>query len=245
MLEIYHSIADRLLNPKLPTLVNTDGDLLAFCRVTYEVPSPRAAFEALRHLSLGHTDAELLADASFDQAGELVSVELTWLKAGNARMDWKMTSLGNIKIEGRRLIAEVNSERRARRFRKIAEHALPPAGCRHLSTVVESAEVALESYVREHPDGPPNEDDLSHNPEVQALLRETLLKHYRSWLDLKIPSLNGKTPREAVKTADGREMVEALVLELERRKVGPAGLSKEIAAELRATLGLGQERLNL
>jgi len=243
VLEIYHSTAERLLNPKMPKLANTDGDPLAFCRVTYEIPSPRAAFESLRHLSLGHTEAELLEDATFDAAHELLSVELPWVKTANARMAWKNTSQGSIKIEGPRLITQVNSEQRAKKFRKIADKTLP-AGSRYLSTIMESIEAALEDYQREHPEGSVK-DDLNDQPEVQALLRQTLMDYYRSWLDITIPSLNGQTPKQAVKTNDGREMVEALLLDLERREVGPAGLSREIAAELRATLGLGQQTFQL
>lgn len=243
ILEIYQSIAERLLNPKMPKLANTDGDPLAFCRVSYEIPSPRGAFESLRHLSLGHTEAELLENATFDNANELLSVELPWLKAANARMVWKNTNLGSIKIEGPHLIAEVNSERRAQRFRKIADKALP-AGSRYVSTVMESVDVALDAYQREHPGGSVK-DDLNNQPEVQALLRQTLTDYYRSWLEMTIPSLNGKTPKQAMRTKDGREMVEALLLDMERREVGPAGLSREIVSQLRATLGLGQQTLQL
>ncbi|PZR88957.1 MAG: hypothetical protein DLM67_19580 [Candidatus Nephthysia bennettiae] len=238
LLETYHSTAERLLNPKMPTLANTDGDPLTFCRVTYEIQSPRAAFEALLHLSRGHTKAELLADAIFDDVGELVSVELPWIKGGIARIAWKNTSLGRIKLDGTRLTAEVNSEQRARRFRRIADKVLP-AGSRHLTTVMESAEAKLEAYEREHPEGGPAKDDLNGSPEVQALLRRTVMDYYHDWVDMKIPALNGQTPRQAAKTEDGREMVEALLLDLERREVGQAGLSREIVAELRATLGLG------
>jgi hypothetical protein len=36
------------------------------------------------------------------------------------------------------------------------------------------------------------------------------------WVDRKIPALEGKSPREAVKSADGRESVEALLRDAER-----------------------------
>jgi len=74
MLQIYHDTADRLLNPSLPVLQNTDGDPLIFCRVTYEITSARAAFDALRHLSLDHAEADLLADATLDDDGDVVAV---------------------------------------------------------------------------------------------------------------------------------------------------------------------------
>lgn len=235
MLEVYHEIADRLLNPRLPELANTDGEPMVFCRVTYEIPSPRAAFDALQGLSLGHTEDDLLADAGIDAAGELQEVEIPWLKEGNAHFPWQNTGMGWIKIAGGRLVAEVNSEARAKQFRAIADKLLP-AGSRHVSTVLEPVEAALKAYREEG--SRRADEDLNERPEVQALIKEQLRAHYRAWPDMELPALNGKTPRQAVKTKDGREMVEALLLDFEQRSEGQSGLDEEILAELRSELGL-------
>jgi hypothetical protein len=40
-------------------------------------------------------------------------------------------------------------------------------------------------------------------------------EHYRGWLDEPIPALDGKTPREAVRTKRGRERVAELLREIE------------------------------
>jgi len=237
LLEIYHSTAERLLNPTRPVLQNTDGDPLVFCRITYEVPSARAAFDAIRHLCLKTSEVELLANARFDNRGELVAVEVPWLREGNAKLAWDNTILGHLRIEGQRLVAEVNSSERAKTFRAIA-HGLLPAGSRHLSTVVESVEAALEAARKVHSEEPA-EDDLNELPEARAARREYLRAHYRDWPDMKLPALNGRTPRQAMKTADGREMVVALLLDLERRRDGSFGVDDEILAELRASLGVG------
>jgi hypothetical protein len=236
MLEIYHSTTDRLLNPKPPVLANTDGDPLMLCRVTYQITSPRAAFDALRSLSLDQTADELLADATFDAAGQLAAVEIPWLKKGKANMAFQMISLGRIQIEGDRLVAELNSEERAKRFRKLADELLP-AGCRHLSTVLESVEAALEAHRRNRPAEALEEEDLNERPEVKALLAEHLTAHYQAWPKMKLPALDGKTPLQAMKSPEGREMVEALLLDMEQRSKAGPGLDREILAELRATLG--------
>ncbi len=238
MLEIYHSTAERLLNPKQPVLQNTDGDPLMFCRVTYEITSARAAFEALRHLAIDHSEADLLADATFETGGDLRTVEVPWVRKGKAKMTWQKTSLGRIQIEGKRLVAEVNSEQRGKQFRELAEELLP-AGCRHLSTVLEPVQAALEAYRREHPKADEDEDgeDLNNRPEVKALLAEHMRSHYRAWPKMKLPALKGMTPLQAMKTPEGREMVEALLLDLERKVGSGPGLDPEILAELRGTLG--------
>ncbi len=234
LLEVYHAIADRLLHPRKPDLENTDGDPFMFCRVTYEVPSAREAFDMLRHLSLDTSEAELLADAQFGPASELTSVTIPWLRKGNAKFPWDNTILGQIHIDGRRILVEVNSEKRAASFRAIADKLLP-AGSRYLSTVIESMEAALETYVEDRLAQAP-EDDQEQRPELEALRTEYLRDYYRAWPDMKVPALNGRTPRQAMRTRDGREMVEALLLDLERRGDTAGGVDQSIMAELRATL---------
>jgi hypothetical protein len=233
MLEIYHATADRLLNPKLPVLENTDGEPLMLCRVTYEITSARVAFEALRPLSLDESESDLLEDARFDDHGQLVAVEIPWLKKADVQMAWQTIGLGRILIEGDRLVAEVNSEERAKRFRELADQLLPD-GCRHLATVLESMEAALEAHRRD----PPAEaqEDLEESPEVKALLADHLRAHYRAWPKMKLPALDGKTPLEAMRTDEGREMVEALLLDLEQRSRTGRGVAPEIIAELRGRL---------
>jgi hypothetical protein len=60
-------------------------------------------------------------------------------------------------------------------------------------------------------------------------------------VDEKIPALGGKTPRQAVRSADGREGVEALLRSFERRAAQDQDMGEEI---LKAIEGVRQ-RLNL
>ncbi len=53
-------------------------------------------------------------------------------------------------------------------------------------------------------------------PEVQEQLKAIAQEHWKSWFDESIPALENKTPREAAKTKDGRERLEALLLQYER-----------------------------
>jgi hypothetical protein len=53
-------------------------------------------------------------------------------------------------------------------------------------------------------------------PEVREHLEEFLRKHWEGWAYQPIPALRGKTPSEAVSSADGREAVEALLRDAER-----------------------------
>jgi hypothetical protein len=62
-------------------------------------------------------------------------------------------------------------------------------------------------------------------------------------VDKNIPALGGKSPREAVKTADGRESVEALLKDAERglgRDAFTAEANRKDTQRVREMLGLIQ-----
>ena len=86
-------------------------------------------------------------------------------------------------------------------------------------------------------------DDLNAQPEVQAQINEHLREHYRTWLKQKIPALDHKTPLQAVKTKDGEEMVEALLVDIERsiKRMCP-NADSSIINELRTSLGLTKNK---
>ena len=244
MLGVYHDITDRLLNPAMPQLQNTDGDPLLPHRLVYEIESPRAAFDALRPLCLTMTEEVLLEEAGFDTKGELRNIEFSWQKKGNKKnKSWDNTILGHIKIDGYGMNIEVNSENRAQKIRVLVEKMLP--GARYKTTVIESLQAMLarageEGETASSRQRQKEQDELNSRPEVQAELAEYMRQHYSTWPDIELPALNGKTPLQAVKTRDGREMVEALLLEFERRgnhTIPP--LDPAIIAELRDKLGLG------
>ena len=64
-------------------------------------------------------------------------------------------------------------------------------------------------------------------------------RHYEGWLSERIPALGGKTPLQAVKTAAGREAVEALLRQIERdaARLRPP-MDPAIVRGLRERLGL-------
>ena len=88
----------------------------------------------------------------------------------------------------------------------------------------------------------PPEDDLRGTPEAEALIKAHLRAHYQAWPDMELPALNGKTPRQAMKAGDGRELVEALFLEFERKSSPNTGLDEEVLQELRSALAIGARR---
>ena len=221
--ELYFITRDQLLNPPVPKLCNTDGDPLLFHEITYEIESADDAFHALKSLAVGHTVEDLCRQARLDRSGVVRKIEFAWVKSGN-KMNPGLdnTILGNIRIDGRRLTVEVNSERRAKRIMGEIRKRLK-GGATHLETRAKSAAVALRKPPRGRPR--PTEKlrtgksgDLLQHPEVQARIRSMLEAHWQAWPEQPLPALGGKTPLDAVKDTDGREMVEALLIAAERNE---------------------------
>jgi hypothetical protein len=173
------------------------------------------------------------------------SVEFAWLRRGNRKMKtWENTILGNIRISEGRLVAEVNSAERARKLRKEIEDRLGLIGT-HESTVSQTLE-----GLREMPPPPKTAeaaasqakfDALMRDPKVQKRMQETMQKDVESWIYREIPALGGRTPIEAVRDPDGKEAVEALLLQWERndeKEISPNQVRGDISA-LRRLLNLG------
>jgi hypothetical protein len=238
--EIFLPALDRLLHPRLPELQNTDGDPLEMHTLVFDLDSPQDAFSALADLGAGFTEPVVERDGE----GGLLRAEITWSRAGNkVHEHWSNTSLGLLRIEGSRLTAEVNSARRAAALRRLLKRRL--RGTAHERPgVVQSVQSMLgreptpqEQASRDR--HAKEQAEFAARPEVQAALNEHLRQHYRKWVDNEVPALGNRTPREAVRDADGREAVEALIAQIERDgpKMSPP-MDPAIVRELREALGL-------
>jgi Protein of unknown function (DUF2384) len=241
--EVYLDMRDMMHAP--PRIQNTDGDPLHFHTLTFRVGSVEVAFQALAPLAVGFSRDELLERAEFDPSGEMLSVEFDWLKVGNQTMKtWENTILGHIEISKGRLVAEVNSAERARRLRQEIEDRLGLATT-HESTVSKTLEGMMEGP---QPQKTAKElareaefEAMMREPEVQKKMQETIQKEVESWIYKEIPALGGRTPIEAVRDPDGREAVEALLLQWERndeKGISPNQVLGDISA-LRRLLNLG------
>ncbi len=62
---------------------------------------------------------------------------------------------------------------------------------------------------------------LMQNPEVRRQFADIIKRQWEGWIDEKIPALGGRTPRRMVKTKEGRESVQALLADAERRMGDP------------------------
>ena len=238
----YLDIRDRLFLP--PVLCNTDGDPLLFHTLTFRVGSAEATFDALAALSVGRSREELLDDAKQYENGKLREVTIYWIKEGNRKFKtWDNTILGHIKISEGLVTAEVNSENRAKRLRNDIEKRLGSTAC-HESTLVRTLEemrkLAPQEKAEEAEQREAEMAAMLRDPKVKKQLQDVMQKQVESWIHQKIPALGGRTPLEAVRDSDGKEMVEALLLDWERRDemdISPNQIRPDIGA-LRRLLNL-------
>jgi hypothetical protein len=239
--ELYFAI-DHALHTR-PQMCNTDGDPLEFHRLIYDVSSAEEAFQKLSDLCVTMTSEELLDDAKRDGAGRIIRAEIPWDRLGHKKVSGlPNTTLGRIMIDGRRLTAEVNSAKRAAKLRRELDVRLGGCGrfrvdeIQDLDSVLNSPEprTSRRKTSKEH-------EDLMQRPEVQEQMAQIIGKHWESWVDQKIPALGGKTPRQAIRTSDGREAVEALLMDAERdQRQDPftAAINRKGAQRARELLGL-------
>jgi hypothetical protein len=248
LLDLFHETTDRLYNPRLPTLQNTDGEPLSLHKLVFDLNSPpQAVFDALKHLALDELDEDLLSDATRDSEGTLTRVRFSWKKRGNKKhAGLDDTVLGWIEIDGARLVAEVNSEARASAIRQKIEAALGKCVCYRASEIQSPermlADLRAAGGIR---DGAASREynRLAELPEVREKISAMMAAHWEHWVDQPIPILGNRTPMEAVKDPDGREIVESLVMQAERTGRSPNLPTDEaVFRRLRERLGLAGSR---
>lgn len=240
IVEVYQDIRMRIFNRQPPVLKNTDGHELAPHKLSYDIESPSVAFEALHELSAGNTKAELLEMAEMGNDGSLKKVNFPWLMLGNKQhKGWDNTVLGHIAIDGHRMTVEVNSVERAEKFEEEVNRRLA-GGCKLKSKVIEPLEAAIKKMKGKPESESQSHEDLNNDPQVQALLAEMNRRHWESWISDKIPALGDKTPLEALKSADGREALDALLNQFERDATTRPmpGQTEKTFQDLRERLGL-------
>jgi uncharacterized protein (DUF2384 family) len=84
---------------------------------------------------------------------------------------------------------------------------------------------------------------LAQLPEVREKISEMMAAHWEHWVNQPLPILGNRTPMDAVKDPDGREIVESLVLQGERLGRSPNLQTDEnVFRRLRGRLGLAGGR---
>jgi hypothetical protein len=210
-----------------PRLQNTDGDdfLLTVDHFEFE---PAIRGEIQGHLaSLEGVVPPRSAEA--DQA-------YVFTVPGNPKHgSWDNTVVGRAEVLMDRLRLETNSVNRADSLRHQIETA-----CGDL----------IRHRAREHSDPfgqlgrlDKRPDTSEERPEIApaeapGLMSDFKQEHYAEWVNLSLPALGGKTPREAVRTKAGRDQVELLLKDCENREARMPEEQRFDFSAIRKKLGL-------
>ena len=212
--DLYLHIYESSMTP--PKLCNTDGELLVFHKLHYEIDDPETAFKGLVSLCTVEDETALRSMANVDEGGRVVKAEIPWSRPGHKNSKpLNNTILGRIIIDNHQLFFEVNSKSRAEVAGKemkarLGEHA------KYLTTEIQSPQTMPAGETQAGSINGSDQDELMQLPEVREHMAKMLIDHWEGWIDRELPALGGKTPRQAVKTPDGKESVEALLLSASR-----------------------------
>jgi len=217
ILDHFFEIIKILFNRPLPTLMNTDDELLLFLKSYFKLTiDPEKALNFLLPLTLEDKPDKFLQEAKKDKSGTIRQIKFSWLKKGNKKNNcWDNTVLGHVTLEPRRLILETNSQERSQRGADLLIQYLGDA-LSFQKTLIETPEQKMKSLPASSPGRDEECQRLLALPEVQESLKAMAKKYWDNWFDEPIPMLEEKTPREAAKTKDGKERLEALLLHYER-----------------------------
>lgn len=242
----FFEIIDACNNRLLSNLVNTDGDPIIFSKSYFKLNlTPAEVFLKLLPLTLSQDVDNFLGEAKRNAAGKIVEIEFPWLKKGNkTNQAWDNTVMGFIIIKGDKLILETNSQKRSIQGQKLLKRYLGD-DVSFEKTLLEAPEQkfrlpANKSNKNDNDEDKEEGNELLAQPEVQNQLHQIATQHWQDWFDIRIPALANKTPREAARTKEGRERLEALLLIYEQSadKRSKADIFKPNVNYLKQELGL-------
>lgn len=248
LIALWQEKVEETLAPVDLKLHNMDGDPLRWVTDRYEI-APEARREvALRLLELEGAHSDELAAPARGEPGSMPRGEeephgrVMFVRENPAGAALERTVIGAADLDGSALLLETNSLPRADALRRRVEQACG-ARIRYIGREEKDAEELIQraGEERERPaqrlDRPDREDEPS--AEELEVVRQLKAQHYQRWLDMKLPSLGGRTPREAMKSRSMRGQVDVLLKQMENQEARlPPGERFDIAA-LRAELGLG------
>lgn len=207
---------DRALSPAQPQFINSDGDDVLFHDLRYPLASgvtQKAVAERLDRVKGFLPDGPKFWNWLAARKGRGGKA------GGGIMLDTQMegaTVLGSLELTGKTLLVTVNSAERAAKVQTLIGAAAGDL-LRAPLTTIRTVEQMRADQRRE---GPREEVDEIPPEIAHQMMRDHLDKHYRETLDAPIPALGGKSPRQAGRTAAGREKVIEWLKMLENRSAG-------------------------
>ncbi|MBI5526554.1 MAG: hypothetical protein HY897_09475 [Deltaproteobacteria bacterium] len=200
ILPAFQALRAAYRNVRLPRFTNTDGHKLVFSTAGYDVLDEAAVHEGLD------------SHPSVRQQEENEEETVYGWRDAEAREGFggQPISLGTITIKKGHLFLETNSRERLERGKVLLAELLGGAA-KHIGDGFKDGNKMAADHMAENAgleefedDDDPMDDDGIPPEEKSEFISEFFQDHLKRWVDMKIPDLGGRTPREAVKTNDGR-----------------------------------------
>jgi hypothetical protein len=199
----------KALNPGLPDLQNSDGDVLLWCTVRFPMRSKattaavRKSLESISELHRESTSEFTWLGPSSSGAGASRPGH-SGIKPVSSRGDGA-TILGSLKLSKGEVVLTTNSLERAERGRQMIAEALGDLADEPTTETQTPEELMASRSPRERKR---QEERLAPEDE-RAIVHATFDAHYRKTLGEPVGMLGGMTPREAAKSPAGREKIVA------------------------------------
>lgn len=214
----------------LPELRNTDGDALLMTTDYFALERGARAEVETRLAGLEGVEIEEPEGETKGEAEASVYVFVRPDDGAHAAPE-SGTLIGRVCVTDATLTLETNSRERADALRERIE-----ASCEGLvrHRARDHADPLSEPARAEAPSEPPPPP----SPEAEQLVLDFKRRHYADWADHPLPALGGLSPREAVRTAEGRQAVDVLLKDMENREQRGGGGAPFDFGELRRALRL-------
>lgn len=206
----------RAMDPEPPQITNSDGDDLMFHDLRFAFDTGVLQRDVAARLN---TVADLVSEGQRFWSWMAGSRKTRARKEAGLVLDQSMqggTIFGSLEMKGKALFLSVNSAERAEKgealIMKAAGDLLRPP----LTTIRTVAQMMEEDRPERDVQA---EDEIP--PEIaRQIIHDHMDSHYRETLDKPLPTLGGKTPRQAVRSAAGRKKVVEWLKLLENRSAG-------------------------
>jgi len=180
-----------------PALRTSDGQEMLLSEVHFAVRNTRKLIAALGRcpqLERGPSDKSW-----------------TWLSLPDEAD--RRTVLGQLKLARRRLVLETFSRERAERGRQLVEQAAGDLVVHKLTSHQHPEQALKRAAEGDTPDR--SQPDAISQEELAEAAKHFLDEHYRKWIDMEIPALDGLSPRQAARSPAMRTRVVEMLKDLE------------------------------
>ena len=227
----------------LPELATSDGEPLISVESTFEFD--RAERDSI--VSTLRAQPEMQAEDIDPEGNRIIfdepksTLEFVWTDPQPDDVMMPRSIYGQIEVGDAAIMTSVMSRERDEAIRSKLEAWLGQR-IRFVGSEEEDILELLQSEDRPMPDKPPAGSELP--PEAIEAVGSFMRRQLDIWIDEPVPALDGRTPREAVETAEGRVVVAQILREWEHsdgQSLSGPSLGSAAFDDVRRKLGLDDD----